>query len=68
MPNINSLIKGLRSTQEYFDTISYANIAMIDLDVQVQFEKKVSVYVDKTEIHVSGFVCIKFLKYFEYIR
>ena len=40
MPNINSLIKGLRSTQEYFDTISYANIAMIDLDVQVQFEKK----------------------------
>ena len=40
MPNINSLIKGLRSTQEYFDTISYANIAMIDLDVQVQFKKK----------------------------
>ena len=34
------MIKGLRSTQEYFDTISYANMAKIDLDVQFQFEKK----------------------------
>ena len=40
---LNSLIKILRSTQEYCDTISYANVGLIDLDVQFQFEKSSSI-------------------------